>query len=79
MSIVVYRASWSEIFPQLSLGARRKKKDSKREKRGGLWKLPQLWKKARRCAAFSHSCLDKTERKNVLGFIHNFHRPDGGQ
>ena len=26
---------------------------------GRLWKLPQLWKKAKRDAAFSHSCLDK--------------------
>ena len=34
--------------------------------------MSQLWKKAKRCAAFSHSCLDKTERTNVLGFIHNF-------
>jgi len=31
--------------------------------RGSLWKLPQLWKKAKRFAAFSHSCLDKTEPK----------------
>ena len=28
--------------------------------------------KSKRCAAFSHSGLDKTERKDVLGFIHNF-------
>jgi hypothetical protein len=26
---------------------------------GRLWKLPQLWEKAKRYAAFSHSCLDK--------------------
>jgi len=30
---------------------------------GRLWKLPQLWKKAKRYAAFSHSCLDKPSDK----------------
>src|SRR5258708_4527041 len=51
-------------FPQ------RKKKNQKERKGGGLWKLPQLWKKQTlRC--FSHSCLDKTERKtcSVLSTI----------
>ena len=32
----------------------------------GLLKLPQLWKKAKRCAAFSHNCLDR-RAKDVLG------------
>jgi len=30
---------------------------------GRLWKLPQLWTKAKRYAAFSHSCLDKPSDK----------------
>src|SRR5439155_17114486 len=47
-------------------GADKERKSSKKKEtfgRGGLWKLPQLWKKAKRYAAFSHSCLDKTEQK----------------
>ena len=30
---------------------------------GRLWKLPRLWKKAKRYAAFSHSRLDKPSGK----------------
>jgi hypothetical protein len=31
------------VFPQLRLGAQRKKKEAKK-KETGLWKLPQQWK-----------------------------------
>jgi len=63
----------AKFFPQpLTGGAKKEKRTKKERKAEGLWKLPPLWKKAKRCAAFSRSGLDKTERTNVLGFIHNF-------
>jgi len=34
----------------------------------GLLKLPQLWKKAKRCAAFSHSCLDKPSQQTCSAY-----------
>jgi hypothetical protein len=41
--IVVYRASWVEIFSTTShLEVQRKKKEAKKKERGGLLKLPQL-------------------------------------
>jgi hypothetical protein len=45
--------------------------------REGVLKLPQLWKKAKRCAAFSHSCLDKPSQKRAR-LIHSSNKPGGG-
>src|SRR5712692_8702105 len=45
--------------------------------REGLLKLPQLWKKAKRCAAFSHSCLDKPSQKRAQ-LIHSSNKPGSG-
>ena len=35
---------------------------------GRLWKLPRLWKKAKRYAAFSHSRLDKPSGKTCSAY-----------
>jgi len=71
--ILVHGASWREMF-STTIGCRRKerKKNQKRKKSGRPVEIGATMEKSKRCAAFSHSGLDKTERKDVLGFIHNF-------
>jgi hypothetical protein len=70
--IVAYKRSWRDVFPERGRISQRKKE--KTFGRGSLWKLPQLWKKAKRGAAFSHSCLDKPSPQNVLGLSTVPHR-----
>jgi hypothetical protein len=67
--------SHSGGFRQRLIGSRfgfaqRKKKEAKKKERGGLWKLPQMWKSIK--VAFgdillddSHSCLKKPPRKTL--------------
>jgi hypothetical protein len=44
----------------------------------GLLKLPQLWKKAKRCAAFSHTVAWISRAKNHARLIHSSNKPGGG-
>jgi hypothetical protein len=53
--------------------AKKKEKEPKRKKWGGLWKLTPLWKSA---GTDSHSGLKKTSRR-ALSFFTVPHRPGG--
>jgi hypothetical protein len=78
---VAYKRSWREIFVENFGFFTKKEKRSKKERKGGLWKLPQPWKSEK--VAFGdfflmifHGCLEKPAQK-TLRLFHSYHRPGG--
>src|SRR5262245_35852185 len=68
------RRLWGHVettfFPTIAHWRQKeRKKNDKKRKKAGLWKLTPLWKKAKRYAAFSHSGLDKNRAEKRTRFL----------